>query len=65
MSTTDEFSATTYALSKQVLDMERGFTIHTNYGDIEIQHDEAPPFIDAMTRCLIKRLEGERKVEKQ
>jgi hypothetical protein len=54
-------STTTYALSRHVPDMERGFTIHTNYGDLEIHQDEVAPFIDALTRCLIKRLEKERK----
>lgn len=33
-----------YALSKQVPDMLRGFTIHTNYGDIEIGPEYAEAF---------------------
>ena len=32
----DDIDKISYALSKQVPDMARGFTIHTNYGDIEI-----------------------------
>jgi hypothetical protein len=56
---------TTHALSKHVPDMEHGFTIHTNYGDLEIHQDEVAPFIDTLTRCLIKRLEKERKDEPQ
>lgn len=33
-----------YALSKQVPDMTRGFTIHTNYGEIEIEPEFAEAF---------------------
>ena len=33
-----------YALAKQVPAMERGFTISTSYGDIEIAAEDADPF---------------------
>ena len=33
-----------YALSKQVPDMLRGFTISTNYGDLHISAKDASPF---------------------
>jgi hypothetical protein len=43
-----------YALAKQVQDMERGFTIHTNYGDIFVDQDEGKAIITA-TRNLLER----------
>nr|WP_321467143.1 hypothetical protein [uncultured Desulfobulbus sp.] len=42
--TTTETQKLKYALSKQVPDMLRGFTIHTNYGDIEIEPEFAEAF---------------------
>ena len=33
-----------YALAKQVPAMERGFTISTSYGDIEVAAEDADPF---------------------
>ena len=33
-----------YALSKQVPAMERGFTISTSYGDIEVDAEDAEQF---------------------
>ena len=48
---TDEIQ---YALAKQVQDMERGFTIHTSYGDIFVDQDEGKAIITA-TRNLLER----------
>ena len=44
MQPTPEIQKLEYALSKQVPDMLRGFTIHTNYGDIEIEPEYAEAF---------------------
>ncbi len=44
MQPTAEIQQIKYALSKQVPDMMRGFTIHTNYGDIEIDPEFAEAF---------------------
>ncbi|NCU32860.1 MAG: hypothetical protein EOM23_08020 [Candidatus Moranbacteria bacterium] len=44
MQTAAEIQQLKYALSKQVPDMLRGFTIHTNYGDIEIEPEFAEAF---------------------
>lgn len=46
MTTADqaEINKLKYALSHQVPDMTRGFTIHTNYGDIDIDPDFAESF---------------------
>ncbi|MCL2306798.1 MAG: hypothetical protein FWC38_00885 [Proteobacteria bacterium] len=46
---------TLYALAKQVPDMERGFTINTRYGDIEITAEEADEIVAATRRVLEKR----------
>ena len=46
-----------YALSKQVPDMARGFTIHTNYGDITIEAGwMADRISDHVTRTLQSEL---------
>lgn len=45
-----------YALAKQVPAMERGFTISTSYGDIEIHAEEAGPLMRAVHRILSRRL---------
>ncbi|MCY1529090.1 hypothetical protein D9M68_642180 [compost metagenome] len=45
-----------YALAKQVPDMERGFSIHTNYGDIQIDAEDAPKIIDAVRKLLERQL---------
>lgn len=45
-----------YALAKQVPDMERGFTIQTNYGELIVQAEDAKPFIAAITKLLKREL---------
>ncbi len=45
-----------YALAKQVPDMERGFRIETNYGAIEICEEDALAFSALTQRILTKRL---------
>jgi hypothetical protein len=47
---------TEYALAKQIPDMARGCTIHTNYGDIELSPDEAAKLAKAVEKLLNKRL---------
>ena len=46
---------TSYALSKQVPDMGRGFTIATNYGDIPITTEESAPFVALAQAVLTAR----------
>ena len=48
----DALQRISYALSKQVPDMARGFTIHTSYGDIEIDAADADSVIVAV-QCLL------------
>lgn len=43
-----------YAIAKQVPDMVHGFTIHTNYGDIEIAAKDAAPFAVLADKLLEK-----------
>lgn len=45
-----------YALSKQIPDMARGFDISTNYGDITIEPHEAGPVIKAVENVMIARI---------
>ncbi len=52
MQPTAEIQQLKYALSKQVPDMMRGFTIHTNYGDIEIDAEFAEAFRDLAADVL-------------
>ncbi len=42
-----------YALAKQVPDMQRGFRIETAYGAIEVEEDDALAFA-ALTERLLK-----------
>ena len=42
-----------YALAKQVPDMSRGFTIHTNYGDITIEQGWMADRIQARVACVL------------
>jgi len=49
--------AVDYALSRHVPDMERGFTIVTSYGDLIIQPDEAPAFVELVRETLRRRLD--------
>lgn len=44
-----------YALAKQVPDMERGFTIHTNYGDIVIEPGPGAVRIRKAVEAELKR----------
>ncbi len=46
----------TYTLAKRIPDMERGFVIHTNYGDIEIDADQTAPIIKAVRIAIEKEL---------
>lgn len=45
-----------YALSKQVPAMERGFTISTSYGDIEVSQEEAAAFAEVARVMFAERL---------
>jgi len=46
----------TYALSKQIPDMERGFTISTSYGDLVVEAHEAAAFVEAANLLMFQRL---------
>lgn len=48
--------AVSYALSKMVPDMARGFSISTNYGELWIEPKDAQPFVEQMEALLEKRL---------
>ncbi|GHT92599.1 hypothetical protein AGMMS49545_10410 [Betaproteobacteria bacterium] len=50
-----------YALCKQIPDMERGFTVHTTYGDIEVDRDEARVFVASMKKLFQNKLKGMQK----
>ncbi len=54
-----------YALAKQVPAMERGFTISTNYGDIEIAAEDAEQFQRLAKRMLNQKLANAFAVEKE
>lgn len=54
-----------YALAKQVPAMERGFTLSTSYGDIEIDADDAEPFQRLAKRMLIEKLANAIATEKE
>ena len=45
-----------YALAKQVPAMARGFTISTSYGDIEVDAEDAEPFLFLASRLLHRQL---------
>ncbi|GHU31583.1 hypothetical protein FACS189497_12530 [Betaproteobacteria bacterium] len=47
-----------YALSKHIRDMKRGFTIHTNYGDLEIEPKHAARIASILTRIFEQKLKG-------
>lgn len=49
-----------YGLNKQVPAMERGFTISTSYGDIEVSADEAQVFAELARSMFAKRLQEAR-----
>ena len=46
-----------YTLAKRIPDMQRGFTIMTNYGDIFIESDEAAPIVEAVRLAIEKNLQ--------
>ncbi|WP_103035209.1 hypothetical protein [Castellaniella caeni] len=48
---------TLYALARQVPDMDRGFQIHTNYGEIEIAAEEAALITQVVRQVLSCRLD--------
>lgn len=54
-----------YALAKQVPDMSHGFTVHTNYGDIEIDATDALEFAVLMDKLLTKKYIAATKQERQ
>lgn len=51
-----------YSLAKRVPDMARGFMIHTNYGDIMIEADQAPKIMKAVRTALQHELNEARMV---
>lgn len=44
-----------YSLAKRVPDMERGFSIYTTYGEIEIPAEYAKAFVDLTNKVLLKQ----------
>ena len=44
-----------YSLAKRVADMERGFSISTSYGEIEIPAEYAKAFVDLTNKVLLKQ----------
>ena len=55
---TTEYERLSYALAKQVPDMERGFCIETSYGEIEIDADDAEVIAEAVRKVLRRRLQS-------
>lgn len=53
---TSEHDRLSYALAKQVPDMERGFRISTSYGEIEIDAEDADVIAEAVRMVLRRRL---------
>ena len=54
-----------YALAKQVPAMERGFTISTSYGDIEVAADDAEAFQRLAKLMLTQKLANAIAAEKK
>ena len=54
-----------YALAKQVPDMAHGFTIHTSYGDIDIEASDALEFAVLADKLLTKQYIAATQKEKQ
>lgn len=50
-----------HALNCKVTDMERGFTINTNNGDIEIQAEQSAAIVKAVKAVLERELRKARK----
>lgn len=53
---TTDHDRLSYALAKQVPDMERGFRISTSYGEIEIEAEDADVIAEAVRMVLRRRL---------
>lgn len=51
-----EIEALKYAMAKCLPDMERGFTISTNYGELPIEAESAKPIIDAVAKVLNRKI---------
>lgn len=47
-----------YAICRHPSDMRRGFRIETHYGGLEIEADEAGPFVRLLERVLARRLQA-------
>ncbi|MCY1306912.1 hypothetical protein D9M70_567990 [compost metagenome] len=54
-----------YAMAKQVPDMERGFSIHTSYGDIQIAAEHAQKIIPAVRKLLEQQLRAQKQGGRQ
>lgn len=52
-----------YTLAKRVPQMERGFTIETNYGPIQFYGDEAKSVITAVRKLLERQLKAAEKAQ--
>lgn len=52
-----------YALAKQIPNMERGFSIGTNYGHIFVDEEEAASFIKLAQKMMEKRLKRAEKAQ--
>lgn len=44
------------ALSRHLNDMSQGFSILTNYGELQIQGNDAAPFVRELKKMLEKKL---------
>lgn len=53
---TAEHERLSYALAKQVPDMERGFSIATSYGEVVIDADDAAVIAEAVRAVLRRKL---------
>lgn len=53
---TAEHERLSYALAKQVPDMERGFRIATSYGEVVIDADDAAVIAEAVRMVLRRKL---------
>lgn len=51
---TNETKKISYALAKQVPDMSRGFLIHTSYGDISLDGEDAE-VLAGMVKVMLER----------
>lgn len=62
----NDHDAATYAMARHVPDMERGFTIHTSYGELWIEGDEAkrhPEVMDGILAILEDRTQQAKAVQ--